>query len=211
MHASPDDTSLGGEVDAGPLVVVVGGIDPTGAAGLLRDVATARARGARPWAIGTAWTEQGDGVHRAEPRDLLPLLRRATLVTPNAPEAEALSGEPVSTPAEAERAAKALVERDGLTAVLVKGGHLDRGSGDAVVSDAQTVTDILVTRVGALRVHRPRSPGRTPRGTGCALATALAVELGRGRALAEAVQAATTWLAGQIAQARDTGGERLLP
>ena len=277
VHASPDDTSLGGEVDAGPLVVVVGGIDPTGAAGLLRDVATARARGARPWAIGTAWTEQGDGVHRAEPRDaaavgaalahamrvarpaaakigmavgpatadallgaleayagavvvdpvlatsrggclwaaaprdLLPLLRRATLVTPNAPEAEALSGEPVSTPAEAERAAKALVERDGLTAVLVKGGHLDRGSGDAVVSDAQTVTDILVTRVGALRVHRPRSPGRTPRGTGCALATALAVELGRGRALAEAVQAATTWLAGQIAQARDTGGERLLP
>ena len=50
------------------LVLVAGGIDPSGGAGLLRDVATAAARGARAYAVGTAWTEQGDGVHRVEPR-----------------------------------------------------------------------------------------------------------------------------------------------
>ena len=49
-------------------MVVAGGIDPSGGAGLLRDVATAAACGARAHAVGTAWTEQGDRVHRVEPR-----------------------------------------------------------------------------------------------------------------------------------------------
>ena len=49
-------------------VVVIGGIDPSGGAGLLRDVATAATRGARAHAVGTAWTEQGRGIHRVEPR-----------------------------------------------------------------------------------------------------------------------------------------------
>ena len=57
---------------------------------------------------------------------------------------------------------------------------------------------------------RPRVPGPTPRGTGCALATAIAVELGRGRPLADAVESAGTWLAGAIASAVDVGGERHL-
>ncbi len=174
-------------------VVVVGGLDPGGGAGLLRDVATAAARGAHAVAVGTAWTEQGPGIHRveprapgavgealaraiaarpaavkvgmavgpdtaaalvealtgydgpvvvdpvlatsrggplwsAEPRALGPLLRRATLVTPNAGETAALTGMPVATAAEAEAAGQALVEA-GLAAVLVKGGHLDDGDG----------------------------------------------------------------------------------
>ena len=72
------------------------------------------------------------------------------------------------------------------------------------------MTDVLVTPDGARHWSRPRVPGRTPRGTGCALATAIAVELGRGRDLAAAVEAAGEWLAGAIAAAIDVGGERHL-
>jgi len=86
--------------------------------------------------------------------------------------------------------------------VLVKGGHL----GGA----APSVTDVLVSAAGARRVSHPRLAGRTPRGTGCALATAIAVELARGRELTAAVGDATEWLAAAIASAVDVGGERHL-
>jgi hydroxymethylpyrimidine/phosphomethylpyrimidine kinase len=244
---------------------VIGGVDPGGGAGLLRDVATARALDAHPHAIETAWTEQGDGVHRVEPRepravgdaltraiadlapaavkigmavgpataaalvealarfagpvvvdpvlatsrggplwaagarDLLPLLRRATVATPNAVEAAALANRSVTTLTEAGEAGQSLVGNDGLAAVLVKGGHLDEASG--------VVTDLLVTGDGPRAFSHPRIPGPSPRGTGCALATALAVALGRGQTLPDAIQAATTWLADAIAAARPVGGE----
>jgi len=254
-----------------PIVVVAGGVDPGGGAGLLRDVATARALGARVHAVGTAWTEQGAGLHRVEPRAptavrdalaravadlrpasvkigmavapataraviaalagfdgqvvvdpvmatsrggglwsaaptaLLPLLRRATLVTPNGPEAAALSGRPVVSPADAAAAAHVLVGELGLSAVLVKGGHLrDRGQ------DADIVSDVLVTRSSTTWFVRPRLADRSPRGTGCALATAIAVALGRGEPLVQAVAMAADWLAAAIAAAKSVGGERHL-
>jgi hydroxymethylpyrimidine/phosphomethylpyrimidine kinase len=242
-------------------------LDPGGGAGILRDVATARALGAHAFAVGTAWTEQGPGVHRveprapaavrealaravaagpaavkigmavgpetaaaildglagyagpvvvdpvlatsrggvlwdAEPRALMPLLRRATLVTPNGPEAAALTGLPVATAAGAEAAGRALVAREGRAAVLVKGGHLDEGAADVV--------DWLVTPAGATPLAHPRLPGPSPRGTGCALATAIAVELGRGAALLQAGASATTWLTEAMASPRLVGGEHHL-
>jgi hydroxymethylpyrimidine/phosphomethylpyrimidine kinase len=247
-------------------VVVAGGLDPSGGAGLLRDVVTAAALGAHAHAIGTAWTEQEPGVHRVEARapaavaealaravatrapaavkigmavapataealvaglaafagpvvvdpvlatsrggalwdgparDLLPLLRRASLVTPNAPEAAALTGRAVATVEQAEAAGRALVE-DGLAAVLIKGGHLEPSG---------PVTDILVTASGVRRFPHARTAAPSPRGTGCALATAIAVELGRARPLGAAVEAAGAWLAGAIARARPAGAERHL-
>jgi hydroxymethylpyrimidine/phosphomethylpyrimidine kinase len=255
-----------------PLVIVVGGVDPSGGAGLLRDAATAAARGARAYAVGTAWTVQGAAVHRVEaraaaavradladaiaalgpaavkigmavgpetaaavveglgsyggpvvvdpvlatsrggalwhgaPRELLPLLRRATLVTPNAIEAAALADErgleTIATVEDAEGAARRLIERDGVSAVLVKGGHLPAA--------APVMTDVLVTPDGVRRFAHARVAGLAPRGTGCALATAIAVELGRGRDRIAAVDAATAWLLGAIASAVDAGGERHL-
>jgi hydroxymethylpyrimidine/phosphomethylpyrimidine kinase len=253
---------------ASSLVIVAGGIDPSGGAGLLRDVATAAARGARAHAVGTAWTEQGDGVHRVEPRapaavrgalaaaiatarpaavkigmavgpatatalleglagydgpvvvdpvlatsrggtlwdgapeEMVPLLRRATVVTPNAVEAGELAGLLVETGSAAAAAARFLLDRHRLQAVLVKGGHLDEA--EAVV------TDVLVTADGARHWTRPRVRGPAPRGTGCALATAIAVELARGQALAAAVESAGAWLASAIAAAVEVGGERHL-
>jgi hydroxymethylpyrimidine/phosphomethylpyrimidine kinase len=250
------------------LVVVAAGVDPGGGAGLLRDVATVRALGARAHAVGTAWTEQGDGVHRVEPRapeavraalaealatlrpaavkigmavgpataaalvealdgytgpivvdpvlatsrggslwsgaprELFPLLRRATLVTPNAVEAGTLAGRSATTVAEAEAAARQLVELDALRAVLVKGGHL-------VVTDG-AVVDLLVTASATERLSHPRIPGPSPRGTGCALATAIAVELGRGRPLDLAIRTAVDWLGRAITAAEMINGERHL-
>ena len=141
-------------------------------------------------------TSRGGALWDGAPLDLLPLLRRAILVTPNAVEAAALFGRPVATVAEAEAAGRHLVEVEGLVAVLVKGGHLADSDG--------SVTDVLVTPAGTTRYRHPRIPGPSPRGTGCALATAIAVGLGRGRPLDEAVQAAIDWLAAAIAAA--TGG-----
>jgi hydroxymethylpyrimidine/phosphomethylpyrimidine kinase len=53
-------------------------------------------------------------------------------------------------------------------------------------------------------------PGRTPRGTGCALATAIAVGLARGQSLEQAIDAAKVWLAGRIQAAVTIGGARYL-
>jgi hydroxymethylpyrimidine kinase/phosphomethylpyrimidine kinase len=248
-------------------VVVVGGLDPGGGAGLLRDVATAAARGARARTVGTAWTEQGPGVHEVEPRPpegvrrglglalaagagavkigmsvgpataaailealggyggpvvldpvlassrggalwqgepagLLPLARRATLLTPNAGEAAALTGLPARTTDDLESAARCLVEREGLLAVLVKGGHVD--------TDGETVVDVLAAANEVRRFRRPRAPGTSPRGTGCALATAIAIELGRGAPLEQAVEIAGAWLGAAIAAAVTIGDERRL-
>jgi len=55
-----------------------------------------------------------------------------------------------------------------------------------------------------------RVPGPSPRGTGCALATAIALGLARGSSLEDAVDAAKSWLHDRIVRARPVGGERHL-
>jgi hydroxymethylpyrimidine/phosphomethylpyrimidine kinase len=140
----------------------------------------------------------GGRLFEGAPADLLPLLRRATLVTPNLAEAAWLSGLAVETLDHARQAAQEMAAR-GSPAVLVKGGHL---SGPA--------TDVLRSAEGERLFHGPRLPGRNPRGTGCALATAIAVGLARGQPLEQAVEAAKVWLAGRIQAAVRIGGARYL-
>lgn len=105
---------------------------------------------------------------------LAPLLGRATIVTPNWPELEALAGGVLCDDADAVEAARKL----GCRAVLVKGGHR---SGDPV--------DLLVQPRSVRRFGGRRRPG-TARGTGCRLASALAGLLARGATLEEAVRGA---------------------
>ncbi|HET6149488.1 MAG TPA: hydroxymethylpyrimidine/phosphomethylpyrimidine kinase [Polyangia bacterium] len=136
---------------------------------------------------------------------VLDLLRRATLATPNATEAALLAARPVTTAAEAAAAALDL-HRAGVPAVLIKGGHLG-----SVTDGGASITDVLVTAHGERRYTRPRVPGRSPRGTGCALSSAIAVELAGGRGLEDAIERATDWLAQQIAGAIEIDGERRLP
>ena len=98
------------------------------------------------------------------------LLPRATVVTPNIPEAAALLGaQPASSDAELLQQGEALLAL-GPEHVLLKGGH---GSG-------AEATDLLFTAGGApRRFSAPRCAGAR-RGTGCALASALAAGLAAG-------------------------------
>jgi len=125
----------------------------------------------------------GGALYDGAPRELLALAARATLVTPNAGEAERLTGERVADLDGAARAGGALLAA-GARAVLIKGGHL---SGEQAV-------DLLVTPEGTRTFAAPRLAGPSVRGTGCALATAIAVALGSGQSLADAVGSAKSWL-----------------
>lgn len=104
------------------------------------------------------------------------LVRRAALLTPNAPEAEALTGLVVETTDDLRRAGEALLEA-GARAVLMKGGHV---AGDRVV-------DILMTPDGETVFEGERIDSRHTHGTGCTLASACAVGLAQGLPLTAAV------------------------
>ena len=109
-------------------------------------------------------------------RELVPL---AKVVTPNAPEAERLTGVKVVDVETAKLAAKKLVEELGCEAAVVKGGHL-RGA---------TSVDVLYWK-GEYRVFEaPRVEGCT-HGTGCAFSAAIAAELAKGASIPEAVRVA---------------------
>ncbi len=122
------------------------------------------------------------------------LIPRAALLTPNAPEAEALTGLPVNTPDDLRRAGEALLAA-GARAVLVKGGHL---AGERVV-------DVLVTSSGETRFESGRIDSRHTHGTGCSLASAIAARLAQGVSLEAAVAAARDYVRGAIIHAPGFG------
>jgi hydroxymethylpyrimidine/phosphomethylpyrimidine kinase len=120
----------------------------------------------------------GDRLLEADALDALrlELLPLATLVTPNLPEAETLSGLPTSSRAERERAARRLVDM-GASAALIKGGH---GAG-AIVED-------LLFDGREFSVFRgERLQTRHTHGTGCTLSSAIATKIAEGLPLAAAV------------------------
>jgi hydroxymethylpyrimidine/phosphomethylpyrimidine kinase len=122
------------------------------------------------------------------------LIAGADLVTPNAPEAEALTGIAVATTDDLRRAGEALLSR-GVRAVLMKGGHVP---GDSVI-------DLLMTPDGETILEGPRIATRHTHGTGCTLASACAVGLAQGLPLAEAVARAWAYVAEAIRQAPGLG------
>ena len=124
-------------------------------------------------------------------RYLLPL---STIVTPNTPELAALTGTEVDDEGDAVLAAQELLGL-GARAVLAKGGHLA----------GEEVTDWLVTANGQTRFVSRRIDTRHTHGTGCTLASAIAVGLGRAEPLAEAVAAARAYVFGAIEHAPGFG------
>jgi hydroxymethylpyrimidine kinase/phosphomethylpyrimidine kinase len=139
-----------------------------------------------------------DGSYLLERRAWRSLVERlisgATLVTPNLPEAETLTGQ--SDPL---RAAQALLDA-GAQAVLVKAGH---GEGPA--------DDLLATREGVTWLRGERIAGAPVHGTGCALSAAIAARLAHGESLLDAVRGAKAFVARAIAGAQPLGkGARIL-
>lgn len=122
---------------------------------------------------------------------LLPL---CAVITPNLPEAEALTGLTIRTEPDMRVAAAALLEL-GVPAVLLKGGHLE----------SDTVVDLLATPDGAEAFAAPRIPTTHTHGTGCTTASAVAAGLAQGLSLRDAVIRARAYVRAAIAGAPGYG------
>ncbi len=123
------------------------------------------------------------------------LLRRALLVTPNLPEAEALTG---IYPGNEDRIRNAVTALKllGADSILFKGGH---GQGDQL-------RDVLWHDSAMTVFEATRQETRHSHGTGCTLATAIACGLAQGRNLVEAVGRAHTYVQSAIRTAPGLGG-----
>jgi hydroxymethylpyrimidine/phosphomethylpyrimidine kinase len=122
------------------------------------------------------------------------LLPRASLVTPNLAEAEALTGTPVRTRADMAAAARALVGM-GAHAALVTGGHLGGSAWDVLFADGQFV-----------EFDAPRVTDVSTHGTGCTLSAAITAALARGEPLPHAIGRAKRYVSRGLARALAVGG-----
>lgn len=122
------------------------------------------------------------------------LILRASVLTPNIPEAEVLTGRTISTVDDMCQAGEMLLTL-GAKAVLVKGGHLD----------ADTITDVLVREEGQELYVGPRIDTRHTHGTGCTLASAIATGLAQNLELETAVERARDYVRKAIETAPGIG------
>ena len=123
-------------------------------------------------------------------RALLPI---ATLVTPNIPEAEALTGMNIRTKEDMERVAREIGDAHGC-AVLLKGGHS--------VSDAN---DLLYVNGSHRWFCGKRIDNPNTHGTGCTLSSAIASNLAKGYDLEASIQRAKDYISGALAAMLDLG------
>ncbi len=119
------------------------------------------------------------------------LCKEATLVTPNLPEAQQLLGAPIESDRleEAAESVGKILE----CSVLLKGGHAKAGA---------TLCDILYDKANnrIVRFEHPKIVTQNSRGTGCALASAIAAYLAQGKALEKAVGEAIAYLQERLHQ-----------
>lgn len=119
------------------------------------------------------------------------LFPMATLITPNLPEMEALTGFPLSTYKEKEKAARCLMN-SGAKAILLKGGH----------EEGDVKTDILfsnsATGIQSAMFTSETVATRNIHGTGCTLSSAITAFLARGLALEEAIVEAKKYISNAI-------------
>ncbi len=160
--------------------------------GILNDVAAETPRVIDPVMVATS----GDRLLALDAVDVLKslLVPGAFLLTPNAPEAEILSGKAVESVDGQRRAAERMLET-GAKAVLVKGGHV---GGDVIV-------DVLQTEYDEFFFESPRIETTSTHGTGCTLASAIATHIGLGKALPDAVSAGRDYLLKAIESAKPLG------
>ncbi len=111
------------------------------------------------------------------------LIPQALIVTPNIPEAERLSGLEIRTLAVARQAAK-VIHKLGCQYVLIKGGHLLVERGTDLLYDGRFFNMYKGEFIETPHTH----------GTGCTYGSAIAAQLARGKAVAEAVQVAKSYV-----------------
>jgi hydroxymethylpyrimidine/phosphomethylpyrimidine kinase len=124
------------------------------------------------------------------------LLKRATVITPNVAEAEALTGLTIKDVADMEAAARKIVEM-GARAVIVKGGHMEKAID--VLFDGDEMHQLGGDKVKLEHTH----------GTGCTFASAITAQLACGRSLLEATTLAKAYVMKGIERAYPIGKGRL--
>jgi len=122
------------------------------------------------------------------------LIPRATIITPNLPEAAKLTGLPMNSAEERMEAGHALLAMGAKTA-LIKGGH----------DNTDQLTDFLVHANGVEAITLPRIKTKNTHGTGCTLASAIATGLAQQMTLSDAVGRARHYLQSAILQAPGFG------
>ena len=123
------------------------------------------------------------------------LIPRASLITPNLPEAAALLDEPVAASEAAIESQGRRLLALGCAAVLIKGGH---GQGLESI-------DYLVRGSGTIALAAPRLATGNTHGTGCSLSSAIAAGLAKGEDMEDAVRHAKAWVSAAIAAADRLG------
>ena len=123
------------------------------------------------------------------------LLPRAHVVTPNIPEAEALTGRPIASVEDMRAAGERLVAL-GARIAVVKGGH---------AAGPESV-DVVVSHAGHFELRGMRLETRHTHGTGCTLSSAIAANLALGRPDEDALRAARAYLEGALQHAPGIGG-----
>jgi|SRR5690625_1385420 len=121
----------------------------------------------------------GDALIDEEARGFLQeeLFPLSTIVTPNIPEAQFITGMEIKTIKDMKKSAKQIVNQTGTKSALVKGGHL---TGDAidVLYDGEQFYTFTEKRINTKNTH----------GTGCTLSAAITAYLSKGFTLIEAVE-----------------------
>ncbi|SUT86002.1 phosphomethylpyrimidine kinase [Actinobacillus ureae] len=125
---------------------------------------------------------------------LLPL---ADVITPNLPEAEALTGIKIIDDSTAYQAAKKLQDL-GVNTVVIKGGHL---------ADSQSThcRDWIFTPTTHFILECPRFPTRHTHGTGCTFSACVTAELAKGQAVETAIKIAKDYISAAISHPLNIG------
>lgn len=121
---------------------------------------------------------------------LIPL---ATIITPNIPEAEVLSGIKIASPEDMEKAAQLISEKFS-GAVLVKGGHSLKDANDLLFEEGKC------TWLYGNRIDNPNTHG-----TGCTLSSAIACNLAKGYSLLTSVKKAKAYVTEALKANLDLG------
>ena len=122
------------------------------------------------------------------------LIPRALVVTPNIPEAEALTGTTIETDEDARRAAR-IIANMGARNVVIKGGHREGPVIDLLYGEEGLVREFTSERIQSKNTH----------GTGCTFASAIAANLAHGRSVERAVFRAKEYVSAAIEAAYPVG------
>ena len=169
-----------------------------GNAGIVRAVAEALERCDAPIVLDTVMVaKSGDRLLQKDAVQALcaHLLPRATVITPNLPEAADLLGEDEVADEDGMASQADALRALGVRAVLLKGGHL-RGD---------LSRDLLLDGAAEVWLDGPRIPTRHTHGTGCSLSSALAANLAKAMPLPQAAKRAKAYVAGAIRSSAQLG------